>query len=135
MTFTIPIRVVSEANQSNREHWRKKSKRHRNQRFDTAYMWLTQDTIERSKCTSALNFGHKVKVSMTRIAPRLFDDDNLRGALKAVRDEITKQLGLASDRDTRISFEYGQRKGAPKYYAVEVSINTVRNNAAGNEGE
>lgn len=40
----------------------------------------------------------------------MLDDDNLRSALKAVRDGIAEKLGI-DDRDPRVEWRYGQRKG------------------------
>lgn len=46
------------------------------------------------------------RVVFTHRAPWDLDDDNLRSAFKAVRDEVTRLLGLETDRDHRLSFEY-----------------------------
>jgi hypothetical protein len=105
--FTLPLRTVSLANQ--REHWRSRSRRTKNER-QVAY-WA---------------FEHPGKplpyaVTMTRIAPRALDDDNVRGALKAVRDGIAERLGI-DDRDPRVAWRYEQRRGKPKEYAVHVRI-------------
>lgn len=42
--------------------------------------------------------------------------------MKAVADELTAHLGLPNDRDPRIKFEYDQRRGKVREYAVEVEI-------------
>jgi hypothetical protein len=60
-------------------------------------------------------------VTLTRIAPRALDDDNLRGALKATRDEVAAWL-LVDDRDPRVTWTYAERRGAVREYAVEVSV-------------
>lgn len=60
-------------------------------------------------------------VTMTRVAPRALDDDNLRGAFKAVRDAIADVLG-SDDRNPLIAWRYEQRKGAPKQHAIEIRI-------------
>lgn len=61
-------------------------------------------------------------VTLTRISPRLLDDDNLRPALKAVRDGVADRLGV-DDRDPRVEWRYAQRKGAQK--AVEVEMEGI----------
>jgi hypothetical protein len=66
-----------------------------------------------------------VVVTITRVSPRLLDDDNLRGALKAVRDGIADALGV-DDRDERVRWRYRQIRGTVKYHAVDVSIAEVR---------
>jgi hypothetical protein len=107
MTITIPICTVSESNA--REHWATKAKRVKSHRRTTRLV-LAQHAAPTSACV----------VSLTRIAPRALDDDNLRGALKACRDGIADWLGV-DDRDPRVSWEYEQRKGAAKTYGVEVT--------------
>lgn len=62
-----------------------------------------------------------LEVTLTRIAPRELDDDNLRGALKSVRDGVADALGL-DDRDDRVKWLYGQRRGAVREQAVEIRV-------------
>jgi hypothetical protein len=51
-----------------------------------------------------------VVVTLTRIGREL-DDDNLRGSLKGIRDQVADQLGVRSDRDPRITWRYAQQPG------------------------
>lgn len=75
-----------------------------------------QKLIVRSECKTALHSRLlPCNVRLTRIGRRL-DDDNLRGALKYIRDAIAELLvpGLAigrADDDERINWEYNQEKG------------------------
>lgn len=62
-----------------------------------------------------------LEVMLVRIAPRALDDDNLRGALKAVRDGAADALGV-DDRDPRVAWRYDQWRGEPRQYAVSVSL-------------
>ncbi len=105
----IPIRTVSEAN--GREHWAIKAKRVKLHR-DTAHM-VIRHALKGEKPLPCV-------VTLTRMSPRLLDDDNLRQALKATRDGIADWLGV-DDRDPLIRWEYGQIK-ASKYHAVRVRI-------------
>ncbi len=66
-----------------------------------------------------------VEVRMTRWAPKELDDDNLRSALKSVRDEIAKVLGVDDGDTKRIRFVYHQRPGERPGYGVEVCIQSV----------
>lgn len=50
-----------------------------------------------------------VVVTITRVAPRALDDDNLAYAAKAIRDGIADALGVR-DNDPRVSWRYEQRK-------------------------
>jgi hypothetical protein len=61
-------------------------------------------------------------VTLTRIGPKRLDDDNLAGALKAVRDAVADALGC-DDADTRVKFLYAQERGATaKEYAVRIEV-------------
>lgn len=63
-------------------------------------------------------------VELTRISFGKLDDDNLRAALKGVRDEIAWQFGI-NDRDPIVRWDYdspGQEHGPKKYQAVRVRI-------------
>ena len=105
----IPIRTVSEAN--GREHWAVKAKRvklHRN----TAFMVLRM-ALRGAKPLPAT-------ITLTRMSPRLLDDDNLRQALKATRDGIADLFGV-DDRSPLIRWEYDQKQ-ASKYHAVRVTV-------------
>lgn len=50
-----------------------------------------------------------VVVTLVRCSPRLLDDDNAVGAMKAVRDEVAAWLGV-DDRDPRVRFVVEQEK-------------------------
>lgn len=101
-TVTLPLRTVSEANQ--RDHWFVRAKRAKKQRRTA---WALCPAV-----------GLPVVVTMVRVGLGRLDDDNLRGALKAVRDGIADRLGVP-DNDHRIEWRYGQRRGP---YAVEITF-------------
>lgn len=66
-------------------------------------------------------------VILTRIAPKQLDDDNLVSALKNARDVVSDRLkpGLAAGRadgDKDITWQYEQKKGNPKFYALKIEI-------------
>lgn len=117
IVFIIPVKTVSEINKTS-EHWSAKHRRHKAQRLHT---WNA--------------FRQAVKVplilpcviTMTRIAPRRLDDDNLRTALKTIRDQLAAMIvddyrpGRA-DSDDRIKWQYAQEKGKPKEYTVKIQI-------------
>jgi hypothetical protein len=50
------------------------------------------------------------------------DDDNLRGALKAVRDAVTDALGLRTDADERVQWHYAQARVGRGCYGIEVAV-------------
>lgn len=106
----MPLRTVSEMN--TRGHW-----------SERAYRAKQQRGVAGLACrTAARAAGLPAIVTMTRIAPRALDDDNLRSAIKALRDGIADAFDLKNDSDPRITWRYAQARGKPCEYAVRVEI-------------
>ncbi len=112
----IPIRTVSEANSS--EHWTKKHRRKKSQRFALEFCLYFYKKEIRLPC----------HITLTRIAPRSLDTgDNLPCSFKHIRDVIAELItgdtrpGLA-DSDDRLTWEYKQEKGKPKEYAIRITF-------------
>ena len=112
--FHIPMKILSEANLS--EHFRVKAARKKKQK-KIIKLFLVNSKIQ-PPC----------KVILTRIAPRDLDsDDNLPAAMKHPKDIVADHLipGLApgrADGSNLIKWEFAQKKGNPKYYALEIHI-------------
>ncbi len=110
MIVNLPIRTLSEMNM--RQCWQAKARRVRQQR-----------DLTRLVLTAALLQTHReapCEVHMTRCAPSGgLDDDNLRSALKAVRDGVADALGV-DDRNPAVSWKYEQRRS--KTWGVEIRI-------------
>lgn len=104
----LPIRIESALNL--REHWRTKANRNSSHRAAT---WFA--------LKAAGPFPVPCTVTLTRVAPRELDDDNLAGGFKSVRDGVADWLGV-DDRDKRVKWVYAQRRGASKEYGAEVEI-------------
>lgn len=98
---TLPLRLVSEANQ--RGSWHAGAKRARTQRGTTRLV-LRQRAVALPPAG-----GPCYVVTLTRIAPRKLDGDNLQRALKAVRDGVADAMWTDDD-DERLTWEYAQRK-------------------------
>ena len=123
VTIVLPIRTYSELNQ--RGHWTKRARRFGEQRF-----------IAKTLAREAFGYyplSHKVPgalskwaVKLVRVSPGTLDDDNLRGALKAVRDGIADALGV-DDGGFCVRWEYHQEKG--KCHEVRVEIEPGRGGA------
>lgn len=79
-----------------REHWSKRAKRAKKHRGDAK--WL---------CKEANPPPLPVAITLTRLGVRKLDDDNLRPALKSIRDGIADAYGV-EDNDPRIVWHYGQ---------------------------
>ena len=81
---------------------------------------VTRGNVPPLAITGPMVFKAMVHVTITRIAPRFFDDDNFVSSCKPLRDGISDAFSL-KDNDPRISFSYGQVHGKPRQYAVRVS--------------
>lgn len=113
MIVEIPMAIPSRANA--RGHWRRRHQLSKQQRATTTL--------------ALLKFEHRPQlpatVRLVRVAPRVLDDDNLRGALKSVRDAVADWLGLPNDRDPRVLWLYGQardEKARARYVAARIEI-------------
>lgn len=106
----LPIRIISEAN--SRQHWRKAAARKKEHRT-TARLVMQQHA-------RPMNDG-PITITLTRIAPRVLDDDNLASGFKAARDGIADWLGI-DDGSKRLAWRYGQSKSKPGEYAAIVSV-------------
>ena len=115
MLIEMDIRVVSEANL--REHWRPRARRSQGQR-SAAMVYCLERFGRNWKPTPPLT------ITLTRIAPRRLDSDNLARAFKSVRDGIADALGI-DDGDERLTWVYNQHRGRPGQYAVAVTIDAT----------
>ena len=127
ITWEIPLKTTSEGNSS--QHWRTKAKRHKNQQFFIRMLFLKEPLKISLPCT----------VKMTRLSSRFLDEeDNLRMAVKWIKDEISeclipnsrktyinksgKVIALKGrvDADQRIKWEYGQEKAKIQGLRIEI---------------
>lgn len=104
-TKTLPLRTRSMANA--RLHWAAKAKIVKAEREAVAMT-----------CRDLLQVIPPCTIRLTRFGPRKLDDDNLRSALKAVRDEVANLLRL-DDAHQFLRWEYAQESGA---YAVRIDV-------------
>ena len=106
--YLHPTHTPSVANL--REHLGPRSKRAAMHRGDA-----------KTLCLRAKPPALPVVVKLTRHGVRELDDDNLRLALKAIRDGIADAYGVA-DNDPRIVWEYAQAKAKRREVGVWVRI-------------
>lgn len=111
LSITIPMRLVSEANQ--RGHWSKHHKRHREQRG------IARLAVQSRLCA---RIYPPFSVSITRVAPRRLDVDNNVSSMKHVIDGLADALQI-NDADERVTWTFGQEKGS--VYAVKVVIEAM----------
>jgi hypothetical protein len=111
LVVTLPLKIESTANL--RENWRRKAHRAAIER-NGVHLSL--------KCNGGLSPpAPPVTVTMTRVAPRELDSDNLAIGFKSVRDGIADWLKV-NDNDKRITWLYAQEKGQPKQYACRIEV-------------
>ncbi len=96
--ISIPLKT---AGSNAREMWQQRTSRVKKERKATAWMLATA-TKPAVPCS----------VLLTRVAPSAgLDDDNVRAALKGVRDQIAEWLGV-NDRDNlQVRYRYAQKRG------------------------
>jgi hypothetical protein len=106
-----------------------KAKRHKQQQYFIRLSYLKQKVDIQLPCT----------VLLSRLSPRLLDDDNLRSALKYVRDEISelilgqtdktyttksgkiKKMKGRWDSDPRITWLYEQKKNPIQKVCIKIT--------------
>jgi hypothetical protein len=105
----LPLHLVSGMNV--REHWAVRKRRAHEHRGAT--LMRLRPRLQ--------GLEPPAVVTITRIAPRPLDSDNLQAACKHVRDGVADAFGL-DDRSPKLAWNYDQRRGAPRYYGVHIRI-------------
>jgi hypothetical protein len=113
-SWILPLKIETAANKW--EHWTKSRLRKKN--YLQCLFTIRPEVIQ---------IQPPVVISLTRIAPRALDYDNLLHAFKSIRDDITKWIFPDKPRgqgDERcgIEFIYSQEKGEPKQYAIRIDV-------------
>lgn len=116
----IPMTIPSEANK--REHWSARHRRHKNNAVLIKYA-----LAEQIKNNPTLKLP--LAITLTRVAPRELDKDNLISSMKNHTDIIADLLipGLKpgqADSDKRLTFSYAQIKRS-KTNALQVEIKAI----------
>lgn len=78
--------------------------------------------LEFAVCGKTFHDVEHFDITLTRISARKLDDDNLRGALKAVRDGVADALGFSDDSNGALTWSYAQQKGRPGEQAVRIDV-------------
>jgi hypothetical protein len=60
-------------------------------------------------------------ITLTRIAPKRLDDDNLQTVFKSLRDGVADWLEI-DDGSPQLTWCYAQAKGQPREYAVRIGL-------------
>jgi hypothetical protein len=112
IVVTLPVKIESSLNL--REHWRVRANRNTSHRAAAFFVLKALGIGVGDRPTACT-------ITLTRIAPRELDDDNLAGGCKSVRDGVADWLGI-DDGDKRLTWVYRQEKGAPKHYACRIEV-------------
>lgn len=113
----IPIALPSAANIH--AHWRERQRRIKRQRMAVAIAFSSFTLTKGLKAAAAeLADGGDLQVTLTRVAPRKLDSDNLQGAFKGVRDQVAATLDL-DDGSEQWRWEYAQVAG-PQCIRIEI---------------
>ncbi len=110
----LGIHTVSEAN--THQHHMKKH-RERGDIRPTVAMAMRANANRR-----ALRIKPPCVVRLVRIGVKQLDDDNLRGALKAVRDGVADWLGTDDSERAGITWQYGQELCKPMGHGVRIEV-------------
>lgn len=107
LTFNLPFKTGRGLN--DRLHWAVRTRHVKEQRTVTAAFLR-----RRSLPLPAI-------VTLTRYSRGTLDDDNLQGALKAVRDGVADAFRL-SDNDSQLTWVYAQRSCKGGQFGVEIAV-------------
>lgn len=119
VVITLPLRLRSRQNGFG-GHWATSARLNKQERLTAS--WACGGPLAEYRKGLEGGWVRALSVTITRIAPRELDDDNLRISAKSLRDGITDALGLKSDRDKRLTWEYSQERGKPGEYAVKITV-------------
>jgi hypothetical protein len=108
--LVVPLRTAPGLNA--REHWAKRAKRVKNERNTVRLFW-------RMPWAQWVAGQMPFVVVLTRVSPKLADDDNVVGALKHCRDEVASILGVGDSPADPVQWFYSQRQGP---WAVEIEV-------------
>ena len=107
MTLLLPIATVNPLNK--REHWSKRTARVASERA-LAEVWLRHEWGSRPVACLPAPPPLPVRVTLTRLAEKVMDDDGLSASMKGCRDEIALWLGADDSPGSGITWAYAQRK-------------------------
>lgn len=115
----LPLRISSPGNGSHGS-WKRESGLRKRQRGAVSMLCGELRALCNEPATP-------FRIVLTRIGPRLLDDDNLRGAFKSIRDEVAALLDRNDGARSGLSWEYAQerrsvRRGVPAFYAVRIEV-------------
>ena len=111
LKLSIPLRTGRGLN--DRMHFMQRARKVKAERLAVGFVMNTQHKAPAGPVT----------VNLGRVSPSAkgLDKDNLQGALKGVRDQVSAWLGR-DDADESITWNYSQRPGKRGEWAVEIEV-------------
>ena len=115
--WTLNIKLVSP---NVCEHWSARHKRSKTIKRIITCQWIKDSP----------DIKLPVKVIITRIGPRKFDDDNLIASIKSLRDHLADKIipGLnpgQADSSDMIKWQYKQEKGKVKKVRIQIEHDPI----------
>lgn len=108
----VPVRTIGP---NAREHWAARAARVKSERAMTAVLLRTSGPRPALPCA----------IRFVRQSSGALDDDNLRGACKALRDEVAAWLGVDDRAGTGVTWEYAQEKAPRGTIGVRIEVERV----------
>jgi hypothetical protein len=114
--FTLLVPIPTSRGSNAREHHQARATRVRKERAAVRFCWVAARKPK---------IHLPALVELTRVSPHHagLDDDNVRGALKAIRDEVAAIAGCEDDARAPIAWTYQQERGA---WGVKVRVRPGR---------
>lgn len=119
VTVRVDVRLVSEANAH--AHWRTRQARAKSQHHWVLAALAGMQPPTLRAVRDALD-ARALVVMLTRVGPRLLDDDDAAGSAKHVRDAVAAWLGVDDGPRGPVTWAYAQRRGKAGEYAVEIAF-------------
>lgn len=126
VTIDIPLAKPLASIANERLHWSAKARTVKAQRHSTALHLRAQGhAFLREWRVMSGNTNLRIACTLTRVAPRVLDGDNLQGAFKGVRDQVAEECAL-DDGSKRWDWHYAQERGRAAYrIRLEVLMHEV----------
>lgn len=113
LTLDVPLAKALPSLANARLHWAMRASIVKDQRQRTAlHLRARGSAFLREWRVMSGNEALRIACTLTRVAPRKLDGDNLQGAFKAVRDQVAEECGL-DDGSSRWDWHYAQESGSP----------------------
>jgi hypothetical protein len=127
LSLEIPLTKALPSSANMREHWALKARRVKLARAHVAaHLRTAGAAFLREWRVMRSNGALRIACTLTRVAPRVLDSDNLQSAFKATRDQVAAECGI-DDGSARWDWRYAQECGAP---AIRIRLEVLTHEVA-----